>query len=309
MLHSPTPTMPERSEPLAVPLSGRPPLKDLAPWLVLLAGLAALYVPTLIDFMQGPWRGDRNSHGPIVLALSVWFFYFQAKRIQEQQLNLPRVPAPLWGGLLMAVGLLSYVLGRSQALPMFELGSLIPLLIGVTLLFFGRHVTGRFWFAFFLLFFAIPMPASVVDTLTQPMKLAVSISTVELLHALGYPVARAGVIINIGSYQLLVADACAGLNSLFTLEALGLLYMNVMRHESVFRNITLAMLIVPISFVANVTRVIILSLLTYYYGDDVGQGFLHEFSGMVLFLTALFLIFATDGALRTLARRFERRSA
>lgn len=309
MPHSPTHTMPERSEPLAVPLSGRPSLKDLSPWLVLLAGLAALYVPTLIDFMQGPWRGDRNSHGPIVLALSVWFFYFQAKRIQEQQLNLPRVPAPLWGCLLMAVGLLSYVLGRSQALPMFELGSLIPLLIGVALLFFGRRITGRFWFAFFLLFFAIPMPASVVDTLTQPMKLAVSISTVELLHTLGYPVARSGVIINIGSYQLLVADACAGLNSLFTLEALGLLYMNVMRHESVFRNITLATLIVPISFSANVTRVMILSLLTYYFGDDVGQGFLHEFSGMVLFLTALFLIFATDGALRALARRFERRKA
>ena len=121
--------------------------------------------------------------------------------------------------------------------------------------------------------------------------------------------ARSGVIINIGSYQLLVADACAGLNSLFTLEALGLLYMNVMRHESVFRNITLATLIVPISFSANVTRVMILSLLTYYFGDDVGQGFLHEFSGMVLFLTALFLIFATDGALRALARRFERRNA
>ena len=302
-------TMPELSEPSTPYVPGGPRLKELAPWLVLMAGLAALYVPTIVDFVQGPWRGDRNSHGPIVLALSAWFFYFQAKRIQEQQLNLPRVPSPLAGGLLVAIGLSFYVLGRSQALPMFELGSLIPLLIGVVLLFFGRAIAGRFWFAFFLLFFAIPMPASIVDTLTQPMKLAVSVSTVELLHAFDYPVARSGVIISIGSYQLLVADACAGLNSLFTLEALGLLYMNVMRHESVFRNITLAILIVPISFAANVTRVIILSLLTYYFGDDVGQGFLHEFSGMVLFLTALFLIFSTDGALRALARRFERRGA
>lgn len=78
--------------------------------------------------------------------------------------------------------------------------------------------------------------------------------------------------------------------------------MNVMRHESVFRNISLAILIVPISFAANVTRVMILSLLTYYHGDQVGQGFLHEFSGMVLFLTALLFILATDKGLRTLSR-------
>lgn len=309
MPSSKTITMPERMQPSAPYAPRVPPLRDLAPWLILFAGLAALYVPTIVDFVHGPWRGDRNSHGPIVLALSAWFFYFQAKRIQEQQLNLPRTPAPLAGSLLVAIGLSFYVLGRSQALPMFELGSLIPVLIGVVLLFFGRVIAGRFWFAFFLLFFAIPMPASIVDTLTQPMKLAVSVSTVELLHAFGYPVARSGVIISIGSYQLLVADACAGLNSLFTLEALGLLYMNVMRHESVFRNITLAILIVPISFAANVTRVIILSLLTYYYGDGVGQGFLHEFSGMALFLTALFLIISTDTALRALSRRFEHRGA
>lgn len=301
--------MPELSEPSAPYMPEARRLKEWAPWLVLLAGLLALYVPTIVDFVQGPWRGDRNSHGPIVLALSAWFFYFQAKRLQQQQLNLPRTPAPLSGSLMVAIGLSLYVLGRSQALPLFELGSLIPLLIGVVLLFFGRHIAARFWFAFFLLLFAIPMPASVVDLLTQPMKLAVSVSTVELLHAFGYPVARSGVIISIGSYQLLVADACAGLNSLFTLEALGLLYMNVMRHESVFRNITLAILIVPISFLANVTRVIILSLVTYHFGDDVGQGFLHEFSGMVLFLTALFLIFGADGALRALARRLERRGA
>lgn len=304
---STTRDMTDVSEPIAAPRTAPDDrLQGITPWLVLLVGLAVLYVPTIIDFLQGPWKGDRNSHGPIVLALSAWFFYFQAKRMQEQGLNLPRVPSPLVGGALVAVGLALYVLGRSQALPLLELGSAIPLLVGVLLLFFGRRITGRFWFAFFLLMFAVPMPASVVDLLTQPMKIGVSVATEELLHLFGYPVARSGVILSIGSYRLLVADACAGLNSLFTLEALGLLYMNVMRHESVFRNITLAILIVPISFSANVIRVITLSLLTYYFGDEVGQGFLHEFSGMVLFLTALLLIFATDGALRGLSRRFAR---
>jgi len=106
---------------------------------------------------------------------------------------------------------------------------------------------------------------------------------------------------------LLVADACAGLNSLFTLEALGLLYMNVMRHESPLRNAMLAILIVPISFAANVTRVLILSLITYYFGDAAGQGFVHEFSGMVLFITALMLIIGVDSILRLISSKFEKR--
>ena len=98
----------------------------------------------------------------------------------------------------------------------------------------------------------------------------------------------------IGPYQLLVADACSGLNSIFTLEALGLFYMKLMSYQSKARNILLAVAIIPISFVSNVVRVICLILITYYYGDQVGQGFMHGFAGMLLFGVALILIFFFD---------------
>ena len=101
-----------------------------------------------------------------------------------------------------------------------------------------------------------------------------------------------------GQYQLLVADACAGLHTLFALEALGLLYLNVFKHQSLARNVTLAVLIVPISFSANVVRVITLCLVTYHLGDEAGQGFLHGFSGIVLFVVALFLTVAVDSLIR-----------
>jgi exosortase B len=165
-------------------------------------------------------------------------------------------------------------------------------------LLFGPAVARRMWFAFFFMLFMVPLPGSLVDTVTAPMKLLVSIGSEWLLHLAGYPVSRSGVVLGIGQYQLLVADACAGLNSLFTLEALGLLYMNVMRHSSVVRNAVLATLIVPISFVANVIRVVVLALVTYYFGDAAGQGFVHGFSGIVLFLTALMLIIGLDSLLR-----------
>ena len=213
---------------------------------------------------------------------------------------MPVSPAPVAGWLVLLGGVALYVVGRSQDIHLFETGSLVPVLVGLTLLFFGSRVLRAMWFAFFFMCFMVPLPGSVVDVLTQPMKIAVSWGAQHLLDLLGYPAGRSGVVLTVGQYQLLVADACAGLNSLFTLEALGLLYMNVMRHESVVRNAVLAMLIVPISFCANLLRVVVLALITYHLGDAAGQGFLHGFSGMVLFITALLLIMTVDGVLRKL---------
>lgn len=280
-----------------------PSWTDLTPWLVLLVGFGAVYYPTFSDLMRTLWSTDQNAHGPIVLAVSIWFFFHKSREISADSSIVP-LPAPVPGFLVLLFGLFLYVIGRSQAFYLFEVGSIIPVTAGIVLVFFGAAVLKRLWFAFFFMFFMIPLPGSVIDALTQPMKIAVSLGAEHILYEMGYPIARNGVVLTIGQYQLLVADACAGLNSLFTLEALGLLYMNLMRHESAFRNILLAVLIVPISFSSNLVRVITLSLITYHLGDEAGQGFLHSFSGMVLFLTALMLIIGVDSLLRYLSVRF-----
>lgn len=267
--------------------------------ILVLLGLLAAYLPSFIDLFKGAWSSDRNAHGPIVLAVSLWLLWFRAKSAAAAE--VPVRPAPLAGYAVLVIGLLMYVVGRSQSLLIFEVGSLVPVMLGLTLLFFGGAMARHLWFAYFFMCFMVPLPGSLVDAVTQPLKVAVSISAEELLYLLGYPVSRAGVIINIGPYQLLVADACSGLNSLFTLEALGLLYLNVMRHESAFRNIVLALLVVPISFASNVTRVVVLALITFHLGDEAGQGFLHGFSGMVLFLCGLMLIIGTDTMLRAMS--------
>jgi exosortase B len=177
------------------------------------------------------------------------------------------------------------------------------MLVGLALLLRGPGALKRLWFPLFFMLFMIPLPGTLVDALTQPMKLAVSFVAENILYRIGYPISRTGVILQIGQYQLLVADACAGLHTLFTLEALGLLYLNLVRHASVFRNVALAILIVPISFCANVIRVMVLTLITYHFGDEAGQGFLHGFAGLVLFMAALLLITATDSLLRLGVRR------
>ena len=206
--------------------------------------------------------------------------------------------SPLSGSLIFVFGLLFYVLGRSQDILMFEIGSQILVLAGILLISCGIRALKALWFPLFFLFFMIPLPGVIIDALTLPMKMAVSYVADDVLFWLGYPIARVGVMLQIGQYQLLVADACAGMHTLISLEALGLLYLNLVKHDSVLRNVTLAFFIIPISFIANVTRVIILILVTYYFGDGAGQGFVHGFAGMVLFIVALTLIMAVDSVLQ-----------
>lgn len=285
---------------------GSPELLILLPWIFILTGLIALYGPSFYDLFNTLWATDQNAHGPIVFAVSMWFLWFKAREIANDG-NVIVSSSPVLGWAVLSFGLLLYIIGRSQEFYLFEVGSLIPVLAGSVLILFGSAVLRRLWFAFFFMFFMIPLPGSIIDTMTAPMKIMVSWGAEHILYAMGYPIARSGVILNIGQYQLLVADACAGLNSLFTLEALGLLYMNLMKHQSAFRNILLAILIVPISFASNLIRVVTLSLITFHLGDEAGQGFLHGFSGMVLFLSALLLIIGVDTVLRFISQKFNSR--
>jgi exosortase B len=276
-----------------------------APFALLALGALVLYVPSFRDLLNGIWGTDQQGHGPLVLAISLWLLW----RKGPELLTLNSQPARAAGWGCFAFAMLLYLFGRTQGIQMFEVGSLIWLVVAALLLYRGGAALKAVWFPLFFMLFMVPLPGVVVDTLTQPMKLAVSTVAETILYAAGYPIARTGVILQVGPYQLLVADACAGLNTLLTLEALGLLYLNLVRHESALRNVALAILIIPISFCANVIRVIALTLITYHFGDEAGQGFLHGFAGMVLFMAALMLIIFADGAMRTIVRQRQPQAA
>ncbi len=267
-------------------------------------GFLLLYGPTYWDLAHTIWASDEQGHGPIILAVSAWLLFEKRHELAA----LDSRPAKWIGSLVLGLGLLLYVFGRSQAILMFEGASQIAVLAGILLLFKGLPAVKVAWFPLFFLIFMVPLPSILVGSVTGPLKSAVSAVAGSLLYSLGYPIGRSGVILTIGQYQLLVADACAGLNSMFTLEALGLLYMNLMKYTSAARNITLALLLIPISFAANIVRVMILVLVTYYFGDAAGQGFVHGFAGMVLFMVALVLMLIVDKLLDLVFKGDRRRA-
>ena len=264
-------------------------------WLPIAVGLLFLYVPTFYSLATGLWINEDQAHGPIILLLSLWLMIRQWPDMLKVSDGKSITNT---GWVVFLAGLLCYVIGRSQQILVFEISSFILILSAILLINKGFVALKVMWFPLFFLLFMIPLPGSLVSFLTMPMKMAVSYVAEQILFLFDYPIARNGVILQIGQYQLLVADACAGLQTLLTLEALGLFYLNLVNHSSVYRNVILAILIVPISFSANVIRVIVLTLITYHFGDAAGQGFLHDFAGMVLFVSALILILSVDGILQ-----------
>ena len=289
--------MPRRIAPGLAPVPPAPsPLwPALRAWWPVIAGLALLYGPSLYDLLRGIGSTDEQRHGPIVLAMALWLLYRNWAAMERAANGQPAHAA---GWPLLLFGLLCYLVGRTEQILILEIGSVIWVLAGVLLLARGTAALKVQWFGLFFMLFMVPLPGAFVDNVTMPMKLSVSYVAEHVLYWAGYPIGRTGIMLQIGQYKLLVADACAGLHTLFTLEALGLLYLNLVRHESAARNVLLALIIMPISFTANVLRVMVLCLITYHFGDAAGQGFLHGFAGLVLFLSALLLIMGVDSLLR-----------
>lgn len=271
-------------------------------WLPVAAGLAVMYVPTFFMLADNHWHRDEEAHGPLILGIAAWLAWRRRHALLDAH-----PPARAAGYSWVAFGMLVYILGRSQAIGILEAGSLIPIVGGVILCLLGWKALRALWFPIAFLVFYVPLPSTLVDSVTAPLKHQISMLAELILHEAGYSVARSGVMLTIGPYQMLVADACAGLYSMFSLAALGALYMYLMQRPGWMHNLVMAAAIVPIAFLANLLRVLALMLITFHFGDEAGQGFLHGTTGIFLFLVGLSGLMALDALLAAVVRKPARR--
>lgn len=262
-------------------------------WIVVLAGFAAMYLPTYWWAAHELWQADEYAHGAIILLVVIWLFWEERDAILKAEIK----PLGVVGWPCFILGVLFYLLGRSQNISILDFGSQILILAGVMLIFQGMPMLRAAWFPLFYILFMIPLPGILVDALTGPLKNWISIIAEHVLYSVGYPIARNGVVLTIGQYQLLVADACSGLHSMFSLSALGILFMYITQRKSWLHNGIMLASILPIAFAANIVRVMVLILVTYHMGDEAGQGFLHGAAGIVLLIVALLFLFLLDAIL------------
>ncbi len=273
-------------------------------WLLWL-GLAALVIPTMLEVARESWSTEQGAHGPIVLATGIWLLM----QLRRQIAPLLR-PGNLALGLLLLIPvLLLYVVARITTTLELEGFALYLALVVVFYIYCGTAVMRLLWFPTLYFIFLFPPPDSLVATLTQPLKINISRAAVALLDACGMVIARKGVIIQVDQYDILVAAACAGLNSIISLSAITLFYIYV-RHNANWRYALLLMVaILPVAVLANFVRVLLLILITDFLGDAWAQGFLHGFAGMVMFAVALFSIFGIDRLAEPLRHRLATRRA
>lgn len=273
------------SPPRAIQAS-RWPLQLLA----LLAGCAVLALPTLVQVARESWTTEQGGHGPIVLMTGLWLLV----KLWPQARPHFCSPATL-SVMVMAVPLAMLVLFSRIAHVLEVEGFLMYALLLLALYsVIGLPGMARLWFPLFYLAFIFPLPDTLVAATTLPLKTWISEAAIGILSLLGYPVGGAGVMIYIGPYELLVAAACSGLNSIISLSVIGLFYLYV-RHRGDWRKAWLtALMIVPMAVLSNFVRVLILILLTYHAGDAAAQGFLHDFAGLTMFVVALGLVVAID---------------
>jgi exosortase B len=262
------------------------------PWIAVVATLAA-YAPTFIQLAQGPWQTEQEGHGPLILAASLWLVWSSRDKMRNAEIR----PAPVVGWASLLVGLAMLFLARTQDLISVEVFSELPVITGCVLLLAGWKVLRVLAFPIGFLIFTIPAPGWMVDGATVPLKVFISDLVTKVLYAAGYPVAQNGVVIMIGPYQLLMKDACAGMNSIFALSAIGMFYVYAFRWESKLRSLALLATIIPVTIVANFVRVMALVLIAYYGGVGLIDGPLHDLTGIALFIIALVLVFICDGTL------------
>lgn len=263
-------------------------------WTPEAVGFLALFVFAIVNLAEQTWNTEAGAHGPIVLATGVWLLFHNGLR--KDRLRPERGYGWL-GGIALAVVLGGYAFGRAYDFISIEVASLYAAFLVIFVRMFGFEEVKRQAFPLFYLGFTVPPPGWLIDQVTAPLQTFVSMAATAVMAGFDYPILRQGVVMIVGPYQLMVENACAGMNSIVGLTAISLLYIYLMRRASFAYAAMLTLLILPVAVLVNVIRVCALVFITYRFGDAAAQGFMHATTGLVLFGLAVFIIFGIDSAI------------
>ncbi len=285
-----------KSSPVFLPLSDligltQLELRSVPSWSVwwqagiLLVLIAWLY-SSIIFHLVLQWNKDPNfSHGFLVPVFSLFVLWRNRARLT----GLRRRPSP-WGFLLIVVSLGVLVVGVLGAELFLSRVSLLLLLTGLVWLFLGENYLRATLFPLAFLLLMIPIPAIIFNQITLPLQILASELAASALPCLGVPVFREGNIINLPAMSLEIAEACSGIRSLFSLITMAIIYGYAIRSHK-WARITLALAAVPIAIAANSLRIIVTGLLGQYWSPEKAEGFFHTFSGWLVFLASLGMLF------------------
>lgn len=279
----------------------RPSNKMLA---IMGVGLLSIVAPTLWAVATTVWRTEQGAHGPIVVVMAVWLFM---RRWPTMRHNGVPGSQPL-GFTLLALACLAYIVTTIIGSLVLRGLSVYGALLVALYLFVGWRVMWREWFVLLYVLAILPPPGSVVALMTQPLRLEISRIAVTLLYKLGLPVAQEGLTVYVGAYIIEVKAACGGMNSIISLSSIAMFYGYIRHNMTVRLGLIYLILSITVAIASNFFRVLILILITYYFGNGVAQGFIHQGAGLFTFTVGLLMLSGIDWAISPLLDRGKARS-
>lgn len=235
------------------------------------------------------------SHGFLVPFVSLYFVWLDRERLRE----MPRRPT-IFGLVFLGLACLMVLMSDLAGFRIFAQAAILPLLIGFLLLFLGPRHVFRMWFPLVFLLFMIPIPESITTSMTFHVKMLATEGAVRLSSLFYFPMIRDGSYIHFGDDRLLVGNVCSGLRSLIALLAMGAI-MSYISHTRPWSRILILLISGPIAVAANVLRIFFLCIAAYYWGSALASGWLHDVSGIFIYVVALAFLLAMEGILRRLA--------
>lgn len=248
------------------------------------SAFAVLYYPYIATMVEDWGVNDNYSHGYFIPVISGYLLYEMRDRLQKIK------PSPTnWGLILLILGLLQAIVSKIGSEYFLQRTSIIIVLFGSAIYLLGTKFTKKIWFPLCYLIFMIPIPAIIWNNLAFPMQLFASAITEQIIHFFGIPIFRQGNVLQLAQTSLEVVDACSGLRSLVTMFALSavLAYIST---GSIIRKWLLFLAAAPIAVFVNIVRLTLTAGLAHKFGEKAAQGFLHDFSGWLIFVLGLVLL-------------------
>lgn len=263
----------------------------LAGGVLLLGALCWVYARVLEGMVSEWYNNPDHSHGFLIPLISGYFLWTRRDALKSVVLRPSN-----WGSVVLAGGLMMFVLGDLGAAYTTTRVSMIIALAGIILFIYGWAAFRAVSLPFFYLLFMIPVPTYLYDAVSFPLKIFVTKSSVLIMKLAGVPALREGNVIMLQNITLQVIDACSGIRSLVSLLAVGVALAYLSQRTGP-RKVMLVLAAFPIAVATNVLRVVITGLLARSFGGAVAGGFLHEFAGIWVFLLSVGLLILTGAAL------------
>jgi len=273
--------------------------------IAILAGVLVWMSFWQLRIMVGVWIEDGNwSHGFLIPLFSLYFLFSR----RSELFSAPRRVC-MWGLGLMILGILMIVAGL-YIYQAFWRGfwichvGIIPTVMGLVLYLAGPRVLKVVWLPVVFLIFAMPLPKSTYEQIALPLQNLAAAASAAILKAFGVNIiVRASELklVSVSGVQrdLTVAEACSGVRMLVAFMALGVA-MAYLDDKPIWQRVTLVLMGVPIAIACNVLRVVITGTAYVMDKPDFGSGFMHEFTGMLMLVPALLMLWVLDKLLQSL---------